>query len=46
MTTGSLEFSDLLYDPKCHGHKKKFKKKKNKKKKLKKLIEKQKFKKI
>ena len=33
--TGSLELSDLLYDPKCHGDKKKFKKK-NWKKKLKK----------
>ena len=29
--TGSLEFSDLLYDPKCHGDKKKLKKKIEKK---------------
>ena len=40
--TGSLEFSDLLYDPKCHGDKKNLKKKflKKLKKKLKKNLKK------
>ena len=39
--TGSLEFSDLLYDPKCHGDKKNWKKKLKKKiKKIKKKIKK------
>ena len=41
--TGSLEFSDLLYDPNCHGDKKNFKnwkKKKNLKQKIKTKIKK------